>query len=316
MPEENIFEQLPIESQINTITNFVRLNRFVSYRANSTTVESFVFDTSPTLSTAGAELLSIKNAGTEKFALDKDGKLTLQSALLTNIISERTSATGVTIDGVLLKDNEVTTDTINEKTAGSGITLDGVLLKDGEGEFNDHIRGTTGNGYLNLLGDSGASNGIKIYDTGIITQAGQPSVRAYLTTTNQTINSGASTTVTLNAESYDIGSNFASNTFTVPTNGDGKYLIVGQVYWSADFGAGDIVETVIWVTPSGGTLTTMSHDTQEIHDGSAGQTTRIMDILDLGAGDTVVLRVKHDNASAQDIEFGEFKTFLCITKIT
>lgn len=65
--------------------------------------------------------------------------------------------------------------------------------------------------------------------TGTVTQVGQPCFAAYNSTdrTNQTGLTNADVTVPFDTELYDIGSNFASNTFTAPTTG--KYFFTAQI---------------------------------------------------------------------------------------
>lgn len=48
----------------------------------------------------------------------------------------------------------------------------------------------------------------------------------------QTITANTLTVVTLGTETYDHGSVFASNTFTVPTGYAGKWLLIGQISWT------------------------------------------------------------------------------------
>lgn len=51
--------------------------RFVSGQANSSTATPFIFDTSQTMITAGAKLMSVANGGAEKFSVGLDGTTTL-----------------------------------------------------------------------------------------------------------------------------------------------------------------------------------------------------------------------------------------------
>jgi hypothetical protein len=54
----------------------------------------------------------------------------------------------------------------------------------------------------------------------------QIAVNAYASS-NQSISSATATTVTFGTENYDVGADFASNTFTAPKTG--RYHISGQV---------------------------------------------------------------------------------------
>jgi len=68
---------------------------------------------------------------------------------------------------------------------------------------------------------------LRVDSSGNVTMASQPSVSARATATNLAV--GSQTTLTLDNERYDIGSNLASNTFTAPVTG--KYLFTYTFYF-------------------------------------------------------------------------------------
>ena len=74
----------------------------------------------------------------------------------------------------------------------------------------------------------------------------------------QTITANAFTVVTLGTETYDHGGVFASNTFTVPTGYAGKWLLIGQVSWTAINSADN---KVVYITrqATGGGAPTLSN---------------------------------------------------------
>lgn len=384
MAEE--LDQITFETQLNSLTNFVRLNRFVSYRSDSSTVESFVFDTSPTLSTAGAELFSIKNAGTEKFALDKDGKLTLQSGLVLgagitvagNIVMADNSITGIdtltftdaagtiagiqnqnlldktateTITGAYQFNNNISfdttartiagiqngnlldlsateeitglytfshasglkTDKILENTAGVGITADSVLFKDGNVEVNDTVRGTTGNGYLQLLGDSGASNGIKLYDDGVFEAPTQSGFRAYRDTSNQSISASTTTKVQFQTENFDEQAEYDNATnYDWTAERAGKYLAVAQAYWTTT-GAGDSYKLSISLNTGAGS-NEIAINLLDSNGGALSQPVTT-GVLELAAGDVLHVQVWTDAGAGGTISTGTDKTFFSVFKI-
>ena len=57
----------------------------------------------------------------------------------------------------------------------------------------------------------------------------QPRARVYRGANQTNLTNDALTKVLLDTEDYDVGGNFASNKFTVPTGGDGLYLIMGSI---------------------------------------------------------------------------------------
>ena len=73
---------------------------------------------------------------------------------------------------------------------------------------------------------------------GNITKPLQPAFRVHKNGTKQTnIALNSHVDITFSTEVFDVGSNFASNTFTVPSGKGGKYFIYAQIRWneSADF---------------------------------------------------------------------------------
>ena len=80
---------------------------------------------------------------------------------------------------------------------------------------------------LTQIQGSGISN-VTISADGEVTQAAQPafSVSPASTQTNLAINS--TTDIVFGTEHYDVGANFASNTFTAPVTG--KYLLAYSLY--------------------------------------------------------------------------------------
>jgi len=89
---------------------------------------------------------------------------------------------------------------------------------------------------VNILADGG--------DNAIITSDGSGSLtlnNAALKATpafsvrlssNQTLSNNTLTKITLDTEDYDTDNAFASNKFTVPSGGAGKYKITLNIYWS------------------------------------------------------------------------------------
>jgi hypothetical protein len=111
-----------------------------------------------------------------------------------------------------------------------------------------------------------------------------------------TIATGTYTTITLDGtETWDTDSAFASNTFTVPTGKGGKYMFSYGVT-VANLGDADYSEIILTVNG------TKDEKTRYRSLTGVAQTTimRASAILDLSAGDTVVLQGFHNYGSNRD----------------
>ena len=138
---------------------------------------------------------------------------------------------------------------IHIKTADSGgsVSADaGQLVIEGSSNAGLSILGGTGNACRIYFGDSGdndigqiryahddnslafkvnaLADALKIDNTGAVTKPLQPAVHAYLDTTQSNISTGF-TTVQLNAEIYDVNSDFNTSTYTFTAPVTGKYLV-------------------------------------------------------------------------------------------
>lgn len=129
--------------------------------------------------------------------------------------------------------------------------------------------------------------------------------RAYLTDTLGTTVSGALTKVALDAETYDVGANFADGKFVAPVNG--YYSIDGAVYFQnavtgkyyassiAVDGAAKVTVTQSYVTTTaGGVCVPVHHSTY------------------LAAGSYVELYYIHDGGTAVDLYGGTGSTWMSV----
>jgi hypothetical protein len=173
------------------------------------------------------------------------------SEIRVDTISEKTSANGVAIDGVTLKDNKVTA---NGGLVADNITIDGteidlssgdltldaagridlsaddngeVRLFDGSsnyGQFKDDsdrlkIQGLIADKDMLFVVNNGGSEAtsIVIDSIGAVTKPLQPAFQVHPASSQTDIASG--TTIAFGTERFDLGGNFASNTFTAPVTG-------------------------------------------------------------------------------------------------
>lgn len=73
-----------------------------------------------------------------------------------------------------------------------------------------------------------ATNAMRIDSTGAMTKPNQPAFHAQPSSLQANIAVNTNVTVVYDTETYDVGSNFASNTFTAPVTG--KYLLCYSLY--------------------------------------------------------------------------------------
>ena len=135
--------------------------------------------------------------------------------------------------------------------------------------------------------------------TGTITGAGESNTPAFLgiaTSSAQQIQSYVGTNVQFPTEQIDTNNAFASNTFTVPSGGAGKYFLFGQLAFTTatDF---DFLSIVFFKNGS------------QVNDGSPTanfnqSATQVEWIATLAEGDTVNLNCYHNSGSTLTVYEG------------
>tara|TARA_R100000544_G_scaffold21742_1_gene10753 strand:+ start:161 stop:775 length:615 start_codon:yes stop_codon:yes gene_type:complete len=101
------------------------------------------------------------------------------------------------------------------------------------GTFSGAVSGTNFTGSTSiktpLIEFTDGDDAIAIADGGLVTMPAQPSFLAQpASAQNNVAADGSSVTVVLGTERYDVGANFASNTFTAPVTG--KYALTATMY--------------------------------------------------------------------------------------
>jgi len=157
-----------------------------------------------------------------------------------------------------------------------------------------------------LISDAGT---LKKIDYSLI-RAGTPSFKAYQNTA-QDISNNTDTLVTLDAESWDSDSAFASNTFTVPSGKAGKYLVIGQVKADTSWAATTGFNVQIYVNGSVNTGVLASSNVEA----SIGSNSNVSTLLDLSAGDTLKLYVWHNEGGTEGLDAGIPDTFMAGVRI-
>ncbi|KKK62487.1 hypothetical protein LCGC14_3003830, partial [marine sediment metagenome] len=179
--------------------------------------------------------------GTKRFIVDSRNKIQLSELdvsghLHVDTIYEHTSGSGVTIDSVVLKDGDVV-GTIGAATpaAGAFTTVGGSDATDATSKDTGAIIATAG----------GIAAEKSIWAGSMVMADAQPAflVVNSVTDTNVTGDGTEVDPVDLDSEIYDIGSTFASDTFTAPVTG--KYLITGGIYITDMDGATHTLDALV-----------------------------------------------------------------------
>ena len=151
---------------------------------------------------------------------------------LNGILQAPTSSFTVSGSTITFASNLVTGDVIDfiqilGNVLDLGVPSDGTVTnaKLTSGSFSN-ITGTgTLTGFTSTgIDDNASANSITIDSAGHVTKPSQPAVHAYLNTTQSNIPTGF-TTVQLNAEIYDVNSDFNTSTYTFTAPVTGKYLV-------------------------------------------------------------------------------------------
>lgn len=113
---------------------------------------------------------------------------------------------------------------IGNGTLGSGVAEDKKIVFDGNAQdFHVGLDDSTDSLTIGLGSTLGTTSHMVIDANGHITKPSQPSFYVDKTDSQQSVGVNSDTTITYTTERYDVGSNFASSTFTAPVTG--KYYL-------------------------------------------------------------------------------------------
>jgi len=135
--------------------------------------------------------------------------------------------------------------------------------------------------------------------------------RAHNGTTTQNISHNTTTQVNLGTESFDIGGNFASNTFTVPSGGAGKYVLTCATRADSSWAATDNLIIRMYIGANDDLGGGASNNIPAAHGGSVN----IQTIANLADGDTVKMYVYHDEGGTEGLQPGPASTFMSGVRI-
>jgi len=161
------------------------------------------------------------------------------------------------------------------------------VVKSPSGTVNAQIGTTTGHN-LDIISNNTVAATVS---TGQVwTQTSQPSVHAYATGSQTIVNATADggALVTFGTELFDIGGNFASDTFTAPVAG--HYMIMATVSWIYSANATTLDLVTFNVFKNGSAYTSIVRS-ERVKDLNSYQTATVQAIVALAAADTMAIRM-------------------------
>lgn len=135
--------------------------------------------------------------------------------------------------------------------------------------------------------------------------------RLYLSAATTSINDNSETAISWDSEDFDVGNlhDVVTNPerITIPTGGDGLYLVVGQVKWATS-ASGKKRGLRVYVDAT----LNLAHDGAADDDGD-GMTQQVAGLVNLTAGQYLTLKVEQDTGGALDIEGSSVNetSFMC-----
>jgi hypothetical protein len=182
--------------------------------------------------------------------------------------------------------------------AGSQPSL---VIADTDISGNDGTLGITKGGENTTINNIG-NGGIKIYNNGAkrmeissdgeITKPTQPAFLAKPSSQQQNITGDTNVTVVMDSEIFDVGSNFASNTFTAPVTG--KYFLSFSLYGVSLPGSASYMEIAITTSNRGYVTIQEPSGSEDVYAGGT-----VACLADMDANDTAFARVTIGGSSTQ-----------------
>ena len=139
-----------------------------------------------------------------------------------------------------------------------------------------------------------------------------PSFRAYQST-QQNIANGTATQINLQTEDWDTANAFASNTFTCPSDGEGRYIVVGSIRADASWAGTPQFNVMIF---RNGASNTGGFNSVQFTEGSGGNGGQVSAIVNLASGDTLKLYLYHSEGGTEGLQTGQESTYFAGTRIS
>jgi hypothetical protein len=230
-------------------------------------------------SVSGSTLTFVSNLATGDVI---DFIMVFGNSLSAGVPTDATVSTAKIINGAVTND-KIASSIINSQTAETSIAdADEVLIYDSSATA---LRKMTKSNFVSGLGSATGEFAFRVTKSGA-----------------QTISSGTSTVLTFDTETFDIGSAFASNKFTVPSGKDGVYFFHLGVITNENIG-GDKFQASIRVNGGGVSFTANSGGS-----GSYRAGITLSAVANLSAGDYVDCDVFQQHGTVT-VSGGSFCTF-------
>jgi len=143
-----------------------------------------------------------------------------------------------------------------------------------------------------------------IDNAGIVTQPAQPAFNVYKGSAQNNVTENE--TITWDTERFDIGSNFASNTFTAPVTG--KYLMCAEVRWAGL--PADAYYSCIDLVTSNHTYGYVGMIAHTGFDATQNyQTGNFIAVVDMDASDTAYVRAAPHGSGADTADISSLSSF-------
>ena len=234
--------------------------------------------------------LSGITTGTTRTYTVPNASVTLASLTGTETFTNKT-ITSPTITGGTYDNGTITVDSIGEHTAANGVTIDSLNIKDGKLNTNNSVVTTN------------------ITDANVTSEKLDATIacRAYLNAA-QSISSGALRKVNLDAENYDLGSNYDTTNYRFTAPVTGYYQVNATVGISNLDAAGDVLVVAIYVNGA-------DYSESRTYAGAANNDPQssISDLVPVTAGQYIELYAQHDSATASEaLQTTSLKTHMSI----
>ena len=251
----------------------------IGHTTSETTIADNATITGTTLATGGLGVVTAKDLGTGIHVRTADSSASVATSADELVLENGTSEAGCGISILSATDAEAV---INFGDSGDADI--------GRIDYNHS------NNYMYFT--AGANEGLRIDANGAVTKPDQPCFHAYPASSQDNFAVNSDVTVVFGSERFDLGGDFASNTFTAPATG--KYILqcnlrVGNLdkdsneYMVLKLITSNVSYSTVDYFPMNAGF---SSDLDHLHMGFAG-------VFDMDASDTAYVQIKQQGGTAQ-----------------